>query len=819
MLGLIAAPGATAAPSSNAVADASATKLIGATAQPFQLLDESGLTNVHVAWGEATSGQRFTIERSADDGATWQTVTDHAIGESYDDYGLKGNATYVYRVTGTDGTAVTSNAAATLDAIPDTTYSVKKNLSKETYPASAEAQQATDSAVLLSNLQEVASEPESAAVAASDDRSCSAGFGQSHVGDDKLKWIDFTETCKAADGTSTTRVLFTGDPAQKGQSNYSRFLHDVKLESGGNYTNPQGQKVYIRHWERTQGYSASEVLFIVGTPGKDDWHLYQPVRPQGNESRDMTLFQDGGDAYIIGGSFGNATQNLYKLKPDWSGFVDEQEFPAVHIGEFKHREAPSVIHEGDWYYLLNSGTAGWYPTQTQYIAAHSTLEFGKGTLHNIGDNQNYGTQSGGNNKYGNGYTTVGNRWAASWDRPEGYSNREVPLQLNGAFASKAWYPMLRIANDKSVAIPVQFGRNLSQGQPIYADGTTPSVAGQDASYANDGLDQDGSAKYTPADGSDEYTWAVDLGVEAKIGEVDLAFPETKEVEAFARYTIEGSTNGKDWTVIADARDNQVPSFQGKIIHDEGQYRYVRVHVYGTYIARTKEGDDQLTKARFQRGLVEVNVYGTPVKSVADVAGLKSLVDSVSGDHALKESDYTAASWKAFADALAAAQAQLNIEIPAVADVDRAAENLKAAKDGLVRIADLAAAVADAETVTKDGYTDASWTAFADALANAKAVLAKSDATADDVSQALQRLTDARKGLVAAQPPTTPDRNDGDNGTSDQNEVDQNNATSQPNGSRSDETLASTGATAGIVIAAMALAAGAGCVLLRVIRRD
>ncbi|MDE7183781.1 MAG: FIVAR domain-containing protein, partial [Lachnospiraceae bacterium] len=55
-------------------------------------------------------------------------------------------------------------------------------------------------------------------------------------------------------------------------------------------------------------------------------------------------------------------------------------------------------------------------------------------------------------------------------------------------------------------------------------------------------------------------------------------------------------------------------------------------------------------------------------------------------------------------------------------------------------------IADCETLKKEDYTDESWNPFAKALEDAKAVLKKTDASQEEVQNALDALKAAKAGL-------------------------------------------------------------------------
>ena len=144
--------------------------------------------------------------------------------------------------------------------------------------------------------------------------------------------------------------------------------------------------------------------------------------------------------------------------------------------------------------------------------------------------------------------------------------------------------------------------------------------------------------------------------------------------------------------------------------------------------------------------------------------LQSKVDQVKD---LTESDYTAESWKAFAEALTAAQAMLEKTDATQADVDGALDALTKAYDGLEK-ANPAPATADKSKLetgvshtkqavaglNESDYTAESWKALQDAITAADGVLADKNATQEQVDAALSALTAAYQGLTKVEP--TPD---------------------------------------------------------------
>lgn len=147
--------------------------------------------------------------------------------------------------------------------------------------------------------------------------------------------------------------------------------------------------------------------------------------------------------------------------------------------------------------------------------------------------------------------------------------------------------------------------------------------------------------------------------------------------------------------------------------------------------------------------------------------LQSKVDQAKG---LAEADYTAESWKAFAEALTAAQLTLEKTDATQAEVDTALDALTKAYDGLQK-AEPAPTVVDKTALetgaayvkdqvaglSESDYTAESWKALQDALAAAEGVLASDDATQDQVDAVASALTAAFQGLEKA--PANPGEGD------------------------------------------------------------
>ena len=132
----------------------------------------------------------------------------------------------------------------------------------------------------------------------------------------------------------------------------------------------------------------------------------------------------------------------------------------------------------------------------------------------------------------------------------------------------------------------------------------------------------------------------------------------------------------------------------------------------------------------------------------DKTALQAAIDAA---EALNQAEYTEESWADFASALARAKNVNNNANATQDEVDAAKAALEAAiaalekKPGAADKTALQAAITAAEALNQDDYTAESWAALAQALAEAKTVNAKADATqaeVDAAAQALQAAIDA-----------------------------------------------------------------------------
>lgn len=166
----------------------------------------------------------------------------------------------------------------------------------------------------------------------------------------------------------------------------------------------------------------------------------------------------------------------------------------------------------------------------------------------------------------------------------------------------------------------------------------------------------------------------------------------------------------------------------------GSVNYNRVGSYMVKATATSEEGASLSK--------KITVFVVE----NDKTALNDLIDS------LKDTDLEAKTEKTKAQFVLALENAKRVAGDAdatKAEIQQAMDELNAAKAGLKDAADkskLAFAVQEAEKLNMENYKPSTVPAFEEALANAKAVLANTEATADEVAKALKALNDAEDAL-------------------------------------------------------------------------
>ena len=116
-----------------------------------------------------------------------------------------------------------------------------------------------------------------------------------------------------------------------------------------------------------QGYSAARAAVAISKNIKGPYTYVKSFRPNGNMSRDMTLFKDeDGRAYHIYSSRDNYDMRVVRLSDDYQSVTAADSLIARD-----QQEAPAVFKYNRIYYLITSGCTGWAPNMASLYTASS----------------------------------------------------------------------------------------------------------------------------------------------------------------------------------------------------------------------------------------------------------------------------------------------------------------------------------------------------------------------------------------------------------------------------------------------------------------
>lgn len=502
----------------------------------FVLKNESEVSNAKIHWAPVQGASVYELYRSENNAP--YTLLQTLTGTTTDDYDLNIGNTYKYQVKAYDGTSLLTSAIS-----PEyTPYSLPENLTT--------FDNTTQSTLMLPNELKVG------------DTYYRFNFVQKPTG-------GFGEMIQQ---TSTDDITYGDDKVVLSYTDHPD-LANSKFE-GINilYHAPTNKFVFWAHYENSTDYTLARVSVASATPG-EDFTFHKSFRPEGNQSRDISIFKDDDDsAYLISTANNNSDTILYKLTSDWLD-VDHQ---VSVIYQNQHRELPKMIKKDGIYYLFSSQAAGWYPSIPLYSSANS-IDGDWSELRTIGNTSTFSAQSGSVMRVkpdtGNNVVMVAYRWMFGWAGTQNGTTEErlLPVWFSDGYAFYDYFDQVLYNTSDDVVVPVQNGKLLSQGKPATAQtatGTNPE------SYANDGNYQ---TEWVGTGSSWPHWWKVDLGSVQLLNNVQISWWMQKGSEGYYKYKIETSTDNVNWTVALDRTNNTSYGFTSDNLSSTAA-RYVRINM-------------------------------------------------------------------------------------------------------------------------------------------------------------------------------------------------------------------------------------------------
>jgi hypothetical protein len=225
------------------------------------------------------------------------------------------------------------------------------------------------------------------------------------------------------------------------------------------YNASTGKYVMWMHKEGASDYSEARAAVASSSTIDGAYTYHGSFRPLGHMSRDITLFNDNGTAYMISAANENYDLHIYRLTADYLNV-------STLVGNFwpgGHREAPAMFKRGSVYFLLTSGATGWNPNQAKYATA-SNISGPWSGWQNVGDGTTFGSQSTyvlpiqGTST--TSYLYLGDRWAGAWSGPVNDSQY-------------VWLP---------ISFPSNTSMSMSWASQVTIDTATGTVTGISPTY-------------------------------------------------------------------------------------------------------------------------------------------------------------------------------------------------------------------------------------------------------------------------------------------------------------------------------------------------
>lgn len=275
-----------------------------------------------------------------------------------------------------------------------------------------------------------------------------------------------------------------------------------------------GTQKYVMwlHWEGAN-YAEAEAGVFSSDTIDGDYVYHSSFRPNGNMSRDDTLFKDDdGTAYFISAANENADLVIYELTDDYLD-IERQ---VITLWRSSWREAPAMFkHEGR-YWLVTSGATGWDPNQARYASA-PTVDGPWTDLQNLGSNITYDTQPTYIIPFHGSETTTFIYAGDRWQDPDLGSSKYIwlPLELAENGLRLDFYDSWQLDLETGKWWPYDEFLPQQDWRVLYVD--SEEIEGEDGAAAN------------AFDGSASTYWHT--------GWDDLVHPHELQLDLGARYVL------------------------------------------------------------------------------------------------------------------------------------------------------------------------------------------------------------------------------------------------------------------------------------------
>ncbi|MCQ2460360.1 MAG: discoidin domain-containing protein [Ruminococcus sp.] len=407
--------------------------------------------------------------------------------------------------------------------------------------------------------------------------------------------------------TSSSDGKHFGNERNVADSSQNSALASCKIESVHIEYVPSANKIVVwAHWEKPSGYSDGKALVITGTPG-GQFTVHHVYNPLGIQVRDMAIFfDDDNTGYLIAaankeGQGANATIYIFRMNDDYSDVTEV----VKTLHENQYREFPNLIKRNGYYFLFTSQAAGWYPSSGAYTVTDN-LYGDWSELRSIGNTSTFSSQSGWIvNLQDKNYLMHAYRWL----RASSTSGTTLcPLYFDNGFAFYDYYPSFRYSTKTGELYPVHEGQLLSQDKTA-----TASIASEKKYSASKAVDGSYQSSFTAIGDYKKWPFYIQIDLEniCELANIQTSWYICKGSEGYYTYTVEGSTDGVNWTKLLDHTDkssdivNSTYGFNSDML--SGKARYVRLNVKNATLQNNPNNN------WYTPTVYEVKVFGTPLE--------------------------------------------------------------------------------------------------------------------------------------------------------------------------------------------------------------
>jgi hypothetical protein len=151
-------------------------------------------------------------------------------------------------------------------------------------------------------------------------------------------------------------------------------LHFSKVCEGAKvlYNAKSSKYVMWFHVDAKPGYNLALAGVAVASRPTGPFQYQRSFHPDGESSRDLTLFKDDdGTAYLIFDAGAHTHIHIARLTDDYLATTGDFANAFWHSGPPEGRESPLVFKCRGKYFIITSGTTGWAPSAAEYAVADS----------------------------------------------------------------------------------------------------------------------------------------------------------------------------------------------------------------------------------------------------------------------------------------------------------------------------------------------------------------------------------------------------------------------------------------------------------------